>query len=151
MLAPLRALWNAEPRLGCTVHRIDQRDRHGIDTGLVYSISHLTATPGRAVQSYIPDLYRLGIDSLLELVKSIESGHCPELTPQDSAAFRYFRPPTAEEYRAKNIPLYDLSDYSKLLQQFLPTDAATESRLGADRTYLESLLSQHLKQSTAPL
>ncbi len=147
VLAPLRALWNAEPRLGCTVHRIDK----GIDTGPVYSISYLEATPGRAVQSYIPDLYRLGIDSLLELIKLIESGHRPELTPQDPAAFRYFRPPTAEDYRTQNLPLYDLSDYSKLLQQFLPADAASELRLGTDRTYLEALLSQHMKQSAAQL
>jgi methionyl-tRNA formyltransferase len=147
VMAPLRALWGAEPRLGCTVHQLDK----GIDTGPVYSISYLEATPGRAVQSYIPDLYRLGIDSLLELVKSIENGHRPELTPQDPAAFRYFRPPTAEDYRAQSLPLYDLSDYSKLLQQFLPSGATTEARLGTDRSTLEVLLSQHLKQSTEPL
>jgi hypothetical protein len=147
VMAPLRALWNAEPRLGCTVHRIDQ----GIDTGPVYSISHLAATPGRAVQSYIPHLYRLGIDSFLELLKSIESGHRPELTPQDPAAFRYFRPPTAEDYHAKNIPLYDLSDYANLLQQFLPADTDGEARLGSDRTHLEALLSRHMTQSAAPL
>lgn len=147
VLAPLRALWNAELRLGCTVHQLDK----GIDTGPVYSISYLEATPGRAVQSYIPDLYRLGIDSLLDLVKSIESGHRPELTPQDTAAFRYFRPPIAEDYRAKDLPLCDLSDYTKLLQQFLPADADSEVRRGSDRSTVESLLSQHLKQSAAPL
>jgi methionyl-tRNA formyltransferase len=146
VLAPLRALWNEEPRLGCTVHSIDK----GIDTGPVYSISYLEATPGRAVQSYIPDLYRLGIDSLLELVNSIENGHRPELTPQDPASFRYFRPPTAEDYRAKNIPLYDLSDYSKLLQQFLPANAASESRWGSHRSTMEALLSQHLNPGAAP-
>jgi hypothetical protein len=146
VLAPLRALWNEEPRLGCTVHSIDK----GIDTGPVYSISYLEATPGRAVQSYIPDLYRLGIDSLLELIRSIENGHRPELTPQYPAAFRYFRPPSAEDYRAKNIPLYDLSDYSKLLQQFLPANAASESRSGSHRSTLETLLSQHLNPGAAP-
>jgi methionyl-tRNA formyltransferase len=145
VMAPLRAVWNGEPRLGCTVHLLDQ----GIDTGPVYSISHLAATPGRAVQSYIPDLYRLGIDSLLELVKSIEGGGRPAVVPQDTAAFRYFRPPTAEEYRAnraKNIPLYDLEDYSKVLRKFLPADAASETRYRTDRRNLESLLSQCLKQ-----
>ncbi|MCX6613096.1 MAG: formyltransferase family protein [Acidobacteria bacterium] len=147
VLAPLRALWNAEPSLGCTVHQLDR----GIDTGPVYSISRLAATPGRAVQSYIPDLYRLGIDSLLELVQSIESGHRPKLAPQDTAAFRYFRPPTAEDYRAKDVPLFDFSDYTKLLQQFSPADADSESRRGSYRSTVESLLSQHLKQSAAPL
>lgn len=150
VLAPLRAVWNGEPRLGCTVHLLDQ----GIDTGPVYSISYLPATPGRAVQSYIPELYRLGIDSLLELVKTIESSESPAVVPQDRAAFRYYRPPTAEEYRmnrAKNMPLYDLSDYSKVLQKFLPAQAARETRNRAERTYLESLLSQHLKQSDAAL
>ncbi|MBY0504623.1 MAG: hypothetical protein K2X03_11985 [Bryobacteraceae bacterium] len=143
VMAPLRAVWNGEPRLGCTVHLLDQ----GIDTGSVYSISHLSATPGRAVQSYIPDLYRLGIDSLLELVKCIESGDRPAVVPQDTAAFRYFRPPTAEEYRAnraKNLPLYDLADYSELLRQFLPAHDASETRHRTDRTNLESLLSEHL-------
>ena len=144
VLAPLRALWNEEPLLGCTVHQLDR----GIDTGPVYSISRLAATPGRAVQSYIPDLYRLGIDSLLELIKLIERGHHPQLTPQDPAAFRHFRTPTAEDYRAKSLPLYNLSDYSKLLQQFLPADAASESRRATHRSTLEALLSQHLKPGT---
>jgi hypothetical protein len=71
------------------------------------------------------------------------------VVPQDTAAFRYFRPPTAEEYlasRAKNIPLYDLEDYSKVLRKFLPADAASETRHRTDRSNLESLLSQRLKQ-----
>jgi hypothetical protein len=89
------------------------------------------------------------IDSLLKLLESIESSRRPELTPQYPAAFRYFCPPTAEDYSAKDLPLYDLSDYSKLLQQFLPADAASEARLGADRTTLEVLLIQHLKQGAA--
>ena len=144
VLAPLRALWNEEPLLGCTVHQLDR----GIDTGPVYSISRLAATPGRAVQSYIPDLYRLGIDSLLELIKWIDRGHRPDLTPQDPAAFRYFRPPTAEDYRAKSLPLYNLSDYAKLLQQFLPANATSESRWATHRSTLEALLSQHLKPGT---
>ncbi len=150
VMAPLRAVWNEEPRLGCTVHLLDQ----GIDTGPVYSISHLSATPGRAVQSYIPDLYRLGIDSLLALVQSIERGDCPAVVPQDRAAFRYFRQPTIEEYRAsraKKFPLYDLVDYSKVLRQFLPADAASETRHCTGPTKVEALLSQHLKQSAAPL
>lgn len=150
VMAPLRAVWNREARLGCTVHLLDP----GIDTGPVYSISHLSATPGRAVQSYIPELYRLGIDSLLELVKTVESGERPAVVPQDRAAFRYFRPPSAEEYlvnRAKKIPLYDLVDYSKVLQQFLPAQAAGETRHRTERSYLESLLSQHLEQRDAAL
>lgn len=150
VMAPLRAVWNGEPRLGCTVHLLDQ----GIDTGPVYSISHLAATPGRAVQSYIPDLYRLGIDSLLKLVKAIERGHRPPVVPQDTAAFRYFRPPTAEEYRAnraKNIPLHDLEDYGKILRKFLPAHAAEDTRNQTGPNDLESLLSQHLKDGAAPL
>jgi methionyl-tRNA formyltransferase len=146
VMAPLRAVWNGEPRLGCTVHQLDQ----GIDTGPVHSISHLAATPGRAVQSYIPDLYRLGIDSLLELVRTIESGNRPAVVPQDPAAFRYFRPPTAEEYqtnRAKNIPLYNLSDYAKVLRQFLPAQATSETSQLTGQANLEALLSQHLKQN----
>lgn len=146
VMAPLRAVWNGEPRLGCTVHQLDQ----GIDTGPIYSISHLAATPGRAVQSYIPDLYRLGIDSLLELIQSIETGNHPALIPQDLAHFRYFRPPTTEEYctnREKNIPLYNLSDYANVLRQFLPAQATNETRQLTEQTNLEALLTQHLKQA----
>jgi methionyl-tRNA formyltransferase len=130
VMAPLRAVWNGETRLGCTVHVLEK----GIDTGAVYSISYLPATPGRAVQSYIPDLYRLGIDSLLELIQLIERGGRPAVVAQDAAAYRYFRPPTAEEYRVnreKNVRLYDLSDYSSVLGQFLPEDAARDARVGA--------------------
>jgi methionyl-tRNA formyltransferase len=147
VMAPLRAVWSGEPRLGCTVHLIDQ----GIDTGPVYSISHLNATPGRAVQSYIPELYRLGIDSLLELVKLIERGQQPAVVSQDRAAFRYFGPPTAEEYlasRAKRIPLYDLNDYSKVLRQFLPADAPSETIDQTSKTRIETLLALQLGGSS---
>ena len=146
VMAPLRAVWNGEPRLGCTVHQLDQ----GIDTGPIYSISHLAATPGRAVQSYIPDLYRLGIDSLLELIQSIETGNRPTLLPQDPAHFRYYRPPTIEEYRTnreRNIPLYNLSDYANVLRQFLPAQATSETKQLTDPAHLETLLNQHLNQA----
>jgi folate-dependent phosphoribosylglycinamide formyltransferase PurN len=119
LCAPLRGLLNGEVNLGCTLHQVDM----GIDTGPVYSVSYMPAAPERSVFSHIDHLYELGLASLTDLLKDLESGQQPALKQQNSAEFRYYRLPDEQvfaELREKNIEPVSFEIYSQLIQKFCP-------------------------------
>jgi hypothetical protein len=119
LCAPLRGLLNADEKLGCTLHQVDM----GIDTGPIYSVSYMPASPQKSIFSHIGNLYEMGLTRLLELLQTIENGESPVLQVQDPADFRYYRLPDEQvfaELRDKGIEPVSFEIYSQLIQKFCP-------------------------------
>jgi methionyl-tRNA formyltransferase len=129
--SPIWAILHGEKELGCTVHAIDE----GIDTGPVYSLSHIPFKPERSVFAHIGELYMTGLASVLMLVQELERGGSPALTPQDRAARGYYSLPGAEElaqFMRLGVAPVAYDRYQELLGRFLPkAEKGVERRAAA--------------------
>ena len=123
LCAPLRGLVNGEEKLGCTLHKIDM----GIDTGPIYSVSTMPATPWASVFSHIAQLYEMGLTSLLEVLQTLEAGRQPQMRPQTQEGFRYYHLPGSEVFeqmRRLGIRPVAFEAYSELVRRFCPATSS---------------------------
>ena len=123
LCAPLRGLVNGEEKLGCTLHKVDM----GIDTGPIYSVSTMPATPSASVFSHIGHLYEMGLTSLLEVLQTLEAGRQPQMRQQTQEGFRYYHLPGSEVFeqmRRLGICPVAFDAYSDLVLRFCPVSAS---------------------------
>jgi methionyl-tRNA formyltransferase len=139
LYAPLRGIFNGEEKLGCTLHRVDE----GIDTGAIYSVSHLKVIPERSIFGHIAPLYELGLLSVLHLLEELEQGNVVKLEAQDTNLFRYYRLPEQEvftELERRGIQVVSYSVYSEFIRQFVAPEGMGQPTGPLEATALERLV-----------
>lgn len=123
LFAPFRALVEGEPRMGCTLHRVDD----GIDTGPVVGIGWLPVEPRRSLLWHVLATYKPGIDLFFQMLERMQAGLPVEEMVQDDSQRDYVSlpgEPAFETFRAKGFRLYDPKDYLDILTSFLPSSGA---------------------------
>ena len=117
LFAPFRAMMDNQERLGCTLHRVDER----IDTGPVIGIGWLPVEPERGLLWHILKTYDPGIDLLLSALETWEKGREMPEHPQDFRQRAYRSMPGVEAFAAfhrRGYRLFDPAHYNALLRQF---------------------------------
>ena len=144
LCAPLRGILNQEKKLGCTLHKVDD----GIDTGAIYSVSYLDATPEKSVFAHIAPLYELGLTSLIQLIDELNQGKDPQIKVQDSMGFRYYRLPDESafvELERLGVKPVSYEFYSDFIKQFLPVELMSQLSAALDPPKIE-LATQSISQ-----
>jgi methionyl-tRNA formyltransferase len=124
LYAPFRQMMAEEPRLGCTVHFIDE----GIDTGPILAVEEVPFERERSMVWHAARLYPAGVRRLAQLVHDLETGRPLLAEPQTPAERGYFTFPTADEFaafRAKGLKLIDGEDITELMRLFAAPAAAS--------------------------
>ncbi len=114
-----RAMLNDEPRIGCTLHRVDNR----IDAGPVLGIGWTDMVPEQGLLWHVFKSYNAGLDLFIDALPRLSAGQAVAETPQDNSLRAYRSMPPAQDVRRfieRGFQLFDPATYAQSLGEFLP-------------------------------
>lgn len=119
LFAPFRCLVDGDPRIGCTLHRVDD----GIDTGPVVGIGWLPVEARRSLLWHVLHTYDSGLALFFAMLEMVRVGQQPESWVQDRSQRVYGSLPDVESFAtfwSKGYRLFDPKEYMDILGGFLP-------------------------------
>lgn len=116
LFAPFHQLASGRPRIGCTVHYVDE----GIDTGPVVEITSLPVEPQRSLQWHVVNVYPTAIPVLRRAIATLAEGGSVSATPQDHSRRTYWHLPDSDEIEAfqRRFRLIAPDDFAEILAGF---------------------------------
>lgn len=121
LFAPMRTVNEGYRELTGTLHWIDE----GIDTGPILALRSRPLKRDTGLLSQVVEIYCDLIEPLLEMIHSIEAGHCPEGTRQDTSTREYRSLPSEADltsFHASGMDFWKPAELQQWIARFLPPD-----------------------------
>ena len=115
-----RAMMNAEPQIGCSLHRVDT----SIDGGPLLGIGWTPTDLKRGLLWHVFKSYSAGLDLFTDLLPRLQAGEDLPGVAQDKSLRAYRSLPDAAQIRdfvQRGLHWYDPADYAATLAEFLPS------------------------------
>jgi folate-dependent phosphoribosylglycinamide formyltransferase PurN len=121
LFAPMRTVNEGYGELTGTLHWIDE----GIDTGPILALRSRPLKRDTGLLLQVVEIYCDLIDPLLDMVRAIESGHCPEGIRQDTNTREYRSLPSEADltsFHATGMDFWKPAELQQWIARFLPPD-----------------------------